>query len=307
MQLTLYRGSVPITLNQVKGYNECSYVSYAADAALARDIATTVAHIPHALSTVLVINDTTGGALCTELSKIHRLRVHVAYTPEWQKTHSITTRVAQGLQTTAIACEPIDPRKNMRNMRESIAQIVDQSDCVIIPELFYMARDHAKRVAKYSDLLGGRSVYTLPDMTTLRNKLFNYDCAVENVAPVGCRAIMPILRHTSSVPQVFKHPNVRFSTRDFLALPFLMSSSATTDQHDTFNVHEVHGEYPSANLHNLRLLIESGDISSLCARMCSGDGLTVCVGPENTQHHDVSVDDEYDDDDDDDDDDYEED
>lgn len=314
MQLTMYKGKNDVTaLRQVAEYNECSYVCYTADTALARDIANVVKfHAFHKGTDqpfkALIVNDTTGGALCTALSQIDQLQIEVRYTPDWQKTHMITRMVVRNLVSvgaTTIQCEEMDSRKNMRNMRLSMT-----FDCVILPELFYMTRDHARRMAVYKNLLNNPTqaqFFTIPSLETLTTKGFNYDCIVQNVAPENCKHIMPILRQVSGLPQIFKHPDVHLSTREFPALPFLMSQCAirtTGDEHQTFNLHEVHGEYPCANLHNLRLLVESGDISSLCARMWSGSGLIIRVGPENIRYHNVLLeepseeeDDEEDDDD----------
>lgn len=296
MELNLHQGKHVTSLRQVAEYDACSFVSYSADSALACDIAERCALVardaPSQPVRVMVVNDTTCGALCAELSKVGQLQVRVRYTPGWQKTHTVTTRVVARLVSrgvTTIACEELDPRKSIRMLRESFAGELEDCHCVVIPELFYMAKDHARRVEFYNGLFGGKGGHTIPELT-VNSKGLNYLCGVK-VAPQTCDEIISTLREVSGLSQILKHPEVHFSTREFLSLPFLTSQSHSDDTCELINFHEVRGRYPAANLQNLRELVARGDISSLSARMTSGSGLVVRVGRGNTSScHNVSLD-----------------
>ena len=311
MELTFYQGEHVTSLRQVTGYDECSFVSYAADAAIARDIAELCASFardaPSQPVKIMIMNDTTCGALCTELAEVEHLQVRVTFTPGWQKTHAVTQKVAKRLVSRAstIDCEHLDPRKSLRNLRESTMREIADCNCVVIPELFYMAKNYTQRVEFYKDLLG-KSIHTIPDLAASNSKGFNYRCQMR-IAPENCGSVMSTLREVGGLTQILKHPEVHFSTREFPSLPFLLSRVENDDSCELINFHEVRGECPSANLHNLKCLLERDDISSLSARMTSGSGLIVRVGPEHTTNcHNISLDENSDVDDDDDDDDDDE-
>lgn len=308
MQLSLHQEGHATDLLHVAEYNECSFVSYAADAALARDTAELCARIraeplsrrgPTPLTDIMVINDTTCGALCTELSKIENLHISVTFTSEWQKTHIVTENVVNRIApraTTTIECEHFNPRKRMRDARKIVARRARHC-IVVLPELFYMSKNYARRVEFYRDLLGdSEGVRTIPDLETTGSKGFNHSCSME-IAPPSCAPTMSTLREVGGLSQILKHPDVHFSTREFPALPFLEPPGACNDCFEV-NFHEVRGQWPSANLRTLRALVEKGDISSLSARMTSGSGLIVRVGADNTSNcHDVSLDEGSDEDD----------
>lgn len=297
MKLSLHEGEKVTNLQEVAAYDECSFVSYSADAALARDTAELCVRIAREEATlpvnVIVINDTTCGALCTELSKIENLHISVSFTPEWQKTHAVTEDVVESIvphATTKIECEQFNSRKRMRDTRKFVAGRMTQRCIVVLPELFYMSKNYARRVDFYRNLLGNSNgIRTIPDLETTSSKGFTYSSRME-VAPSSCATIMSTLREVGGLSQILNHPHVHFSTREFPALAFLEPPGECNDCFE-INFHEVRGEWPSANLRTLRALVEKGDIPSLSARMISGSGLIARVGIDNTTNcHDVSLD-----------------
>ena len=297
MMLNLKTPSHSYTLNDVSDSNACSYVAFAADVALARDIAKIVSAETAVDFDVVIVNDVTCGALCAELANQSIQNVRVIYTPEWLKTHTITTRVVEALGLN-VSCETTAQRKRLRDL-SSTKMACRQADYIIFPELFYMNDAHKRRVSFYRNLMDEAvTPYTIPSMD-IETLGVNYSCGM-TVAPPSCRVIADILREIGSLNQLVTHPETHVTTRDFLTFPFLPSqcsdglkandptflprhlSVQNADSCEIINVHEVVGPAPCANLHNMRLLVEARDVPSLCARMIGNTGLIVRVGEDNT-------------------------
>ena len=288
-------------LNDV-AINECSWLSSVGDTDLATRVTDAFAAraLPDAPTTIVhVVNEVTCGAICEQLlARFAHIRLHVSYTHDGVRSHEATVRFLQQLNNPRCTHEPTGTRK--RRQEHPVCS------CMIVPELYYMRKDHAERVDFFRSIGGDK---LLPDVRQIRTRANNYACSIA-VAPTQCVEIETILQTVGALKQVETHPDVHFSTRDFFSIPFLAPGGAVA-----YSVHQVISDRqddPCANIDNVRALVQAKDIQSACARMLGGSGLFVRFAgdannplhPDNADISEGSDSDGADDDDDDSDSDY---
>jgi predicted nicotinamide N-methyase len=286
LDLVLAPTRASLALTGVAEGGACPHVAFAADAALARDLAAAVAaEQRRAVRTggafgVVIVNDVTCGALCVELARRRVPNVRVAYTPEWLRSHQATARVVDRLGLD-VACETTQQRKRARHLEGAIR--CAPWECLVLPELFYMTTDadRATRAAFYARMVAGspRAMPTLDDA----NATTRYDCDLPDAPPWFPSELLRILAAVGTRRQLQANPRAGASTRELPVLAFARSE-AVAPTAIALDVTEVRAADPgiaacAARLSSLQRLIAADDLASAAARMLGGSGLLVRAAP----------------------------
>lgn len=253
------------TLNDV-AIDKHGWICSAADTRLAPDITSLLQHESDTVDTIVhVVDDVTCGALIRNLlGAFQHASIHVSaiYYPA-------------SLSIIRKAFGDAHPRVKLISNKRKRSQLTPAT-FAIFPSLYHMHRDYAVRQGTYASFSAEiECARYYPNDTRSRQVDLR---RTASAGPAG--SLAPIANLSGSIPQMLKHANVHFTSRDFEAPPF-WEIEALADFEVDLNVHQVDGTGPIANLENIQNLLRNGETAEAHGRMMSGSGLIIRIGHVN--------------------------
>lgn len=168
-----------------------------------------------------------------------------------------------------------DPRVKLISNKRKRSQLTPAT-FAIFPSLYHMHRDYAARQGTYASFAADiECTRFYPNDTRSRQLDLSRTASAGPAGPLA-----PIANLSGSIPQMLKHANVHFTSRDFEA-PSFWEIEALADFQVNLNVHQVDGTGPVANLENIQNLLRNGETAEAHGRMMSGSGLIIRIGHVN--------------------------
>ena len=261
IELEIAASTYACSLNDV-GINKFCWVCSSADTDLATGIDAQISHEADGSAVVIhVVDDVTCGAVvyCL-LDRFSAAAIHLSsmYEPG---TLAVAKRLFEA-----------HPRITILGAKRQ-RSLLQPATFAIFPSLYHMHKDYAVRVARSQQLLRDISC-TRSYPTDARNAQQDITRQA-SAGPAG--TVQNVANLAGSIPQMIKHTNVHFSTRDFEAVPF-WSIEGMVGFHVDLNVNQIIGSGPVASLQNIETLLQAANVPSAHARMLSGSGIIVRIG-----------------------------